>query len=136
MSTGYSGTSLGRKLGLKEGMSVFLSGQPDNYFELFTDLPDQLKVVKRFKPESLDFIHIFCANFSELVKKVDRCKKGMKKNGQCWVSWPKGSSGISTDLKRDLIREYMIEEGLVDVKIASIDENWSGLKFVYRLKDR
>ncbi|MCB0620601.1 MAG: DUF3052 family protein, partial [Saprospiraceae bacterium] len=60
----------------------------------------------------------------------------LAKDGLLWVSWPKGGSGLETDLKRDPIREYLLAQGLVDTKVASVDEQWSGLKFVYRLKDR
>ena len=63
-------------------------------------------------------------------------KIALKKNGLFWVSWPKGSSKIKTELNRDLIREYLIKIGLVDVKVVAIDQDWSGLKFVYRLIDR
>ena len=65
-----------------------------------------------------------------------RFKPALKKSGILWISWPKGSSMIKTNLKRDFIREYLLDNGLVDVKVAAIDEDWSGLKFVYRLKDR
>ena len=63
-------------------------------------------------------------------------KSQLKKNGLMWISWPKGASKIPTDLNRDAIRNYCLDMGLVDVKVAAVDEVWSGLKFVYRTKDR
>ena len=92
--------------------------------------------MKKVQSEKADFIHLFCTTFKELIKVVPKYKSTLKKNGLMWISWPKGSSAIPTDLKRDPIREYLIEIGLVDVEVAAVDEDWSGLKFVYRKKDR
>ncbi len=136
MSIGYSGTPLAKKLGIKNGNTVLLYNPPKNYFDLFSDLPENLIHKTTLKTESADFIHVFCLTFNELHKVADRYKKALKKSGMLWVSWPKGSSKIATDLKREPIREHLIGIGLVDVKVAAIDEDWSGLKFVYRLKDR
>jgi len=113
-----------------------LHNQPKHYFDLFEDLPDDLEVVKKPNSESIDFIHVFCTQFSDLVKQTDILKPALKKTGLMWVSWPKGNSKIQTDLMRDPIREYLLGVGLVDVKVAAVDEVWSGLKFVYRLIDR
>jgi hypothetical protein len=136
MPTGYSGTPLARKLGIKEGFKLAFYQRPAHYFDLFSDLPDRLEIVEKTELQSIDFAHLFCTSFDELKANAAQYKDALKKNGLLWISWPKGKSGISTDLKRDLIREYGIEIGLVDVKVAAIDEDWSGLKFVYRKKDR
>lgn len=136
MPAGYSGTPLARKLGLKEGFKVLLHNQPNHYFELFSDLPEALEIVKEYEAESIDFIHIFTTTFEELEKIVPDYKAALKKNGLIWISWPKGKSKIKTDLKRDMIREHLLDIGLVDVKVAAVDEDWSGLKFVYRVEDR
>ncbi len=136
MPAGYSGTPLAKKLGIKDRFSVLLYNSPEYYFDLFSDLPKDLIHKKEIEAESSDFIHIFCTTFEELKKVAILYKNALKKNGMLWVSWPKGSSKIPTDLKRDSIREYLIGIGLVDVKVAAIDQDWSGLKFVYRLKDR
>ena len=134
--TGYSKTHLARKLGIKEEFKIHLIGYPSHYFDLFADYPDDVQIVKNPTPESLDFIHLFCTSLKELMRLSAKFKPLLKKSGMLWISWPKGKSSIATDLKRDMIREYLLENGLVDVKVAAIDEDWSGLKFVYRLTDR
>lgn len=136
MPAGYSSTPLSKKLGIKDDNILMLYKQPNYYYSLFSDLPKGIKEVKQPKNESVDFIHIFCTTFKELQEVAVIYKTALKKNGMLWVSWPKGSSTIPTDLKRDPIRNYLISIGLVDVKVAAIDEDWSGLKFVYRIKDR
>ena len=136
MSAGYSGTPLAKKLGIKEDFKILLYNQPKHYFDLFTDLPNGIEIQGALKDESTDFIHLFCTSYKEIKGIIFEYKSALKKNGLIWISWPKGSSKIKTDLKRDIIREYLIEIGLVDVKVAAIDEDWSGLKFVYRIKDR
>lgn len=137
MTAGYSGTPLGKKLGIKEGFIIKIYDAPDHYFELFDDLPSDLIYEKNEpKPGSLDFIHIFTKEQNDLSTLVPKAKEALKKQGILWVSWPKGASKIPTDVNREIIREMLLNIGLVDVKVAAIDETWSGLKFVYRLKDR
>ncbi|WP_232517333.1 MULTISPECIES: DUF3052 domain-containing protein [Aquimarina] len=136
MAAGYSGTALSKKLGIKEGYTIALYNQPDYYFDLFSDLPENVINTDVLGKETVDFAHLFCTTFIELSGIVTKYKPAIKKHGMLWVSWPKGSSKIVTDLKRDMIREYLIHIGLVDVKVAAIDDDWSGLKFVYRTKDR
>ncbi|WP_394748844.1 DUF3052 domain-containing protein [Spongiimicrobium salis] len=135
-TAGYSGTPLAKKLGIKEGYSILLYQAPKHYFDLFSDLPEGLKYPKEIVSENTDFIHIFCTHMEDLEKVGKIYKNALKKNGLLWVSWPKGASKILTDLKREPIRSYMLGIGLVDVKVAAVDADWSGLKFVYRLKDR
>lgn len=136
MPAGYSGTPLAKKLGIKEGYTLLLYNQPEHYFDLFVDLPNDLQIVEEIIPESTDFIHIFCTTIEELEHHSKKYKIALKKEGLLWVSWPKGASSIPTNLKREPIREHLLSIGLVDVKVAAIDNDWSGLKFVYRLKDR
>ena len=136
MPSGYSGTPLSKKLGLKDGMAIYVHGAPREYAEFFADFPLGIKVQKRPRPETTDFIHIFATKFSALEKTVIRLKPALKKNGLMWISWPKGSSKIETDIKREPLRTLVLKTGLVDVKVCAVDEDWSGLKFVYRLKDR
>jgi len=92
--------------------------------------------IKEPEQGSLDFIHAFCTMQEELEAQAKPCKSFLKKNGMLWVSWPKGSSKIPTDLKRDLIREHILNIGLVDVKVTAFNKDWSGLKFVYRIENR
>ncbi|MCB9080752.1 MAG: DUF3052 domain-containing protein [Lewinellaceae bacterium] len=136
MQAGYSGTPLARKLGIKPGFHLWLYHPPSDYFHLFSDLPEDLVVIENPQPATLDFIHAFCRTQKELFGLANNFKEALKKTGMLWVSWPKGSSSIPTDLKRDMIRESLLALGLVDVKVAAINDDWSGLKFVYRLKDR
>jgi len=136
MASGYSNTTLAKKLGIKQGFTFAIINQPEHYFNLFSDLPDQLFIKKSLNVDSLDLIHLFCTSKNELKANAIRCKNALKKTGILWVSWPKGSSKITTDLKREPIRMHLLNIGLVDIKVAAIDDDWSGLKFVYRLKDR
>ena len=136
MPAGYSNTTLAKKLGIKEGFAMAIINQPEHYFDLFSDFPNKTKLNTALKTNSLDFIHLFCTSRKELIEKAIPCMNALKKIGILWISWPKGSSKITTDLKREAIREHLLNIGLVDVKVAAVDEDWSGLKFVYRLKDR
>ena len=136
MTSGYSGTPLAKKLGLKENHKVLLYNVPEHYFDLFSDLPQNLYIVEDERFKGVDFIHLFFTSIDDLETNVKKHIAYLKKDGLLWISWPKGQSKIQTDLKRDLIREHILDLGLVDIKVAAIDEDWSGLKFVYRIKDR
>ncbi|NAY90944.1 DUF3052 domain-containing protein [Muricauda sp. JGD-17] len=135
-TAGYSGTPLAKKLGIKDGFTILLCNPPKHYWDLFSDLPNTLDIKNKPEKERMDFIHVFCTSEVELHKVAIQYKSALKKNGMLWVSWPKGSSSIATDLKREPVREHLLSIGLVDTKVAAIDQDWSGLKFVYRLKDR
>ena len=121
---------------MKPGFIIHLRNEPMNYWKLFELLPPDIEVMENPIQESADFVHLFCTTQNELQKEAEPCKILLKKNGMLWVSWPKGRSGIHADLKRDPIREHLLSIGLVDTKVAAIDDDWSGLKFMYRLKDR
>lgn len=134
-NAGYSGTPLVKKLGIKEGFKVLFVQIPDNYHELLIDCP-AITQLRTMQSESADFIHLFCRKVATFKAESLLLKPVLKKSGILWVSWPKGSSKIKTDLSRDYIRNFLLQNGLVDIKVCAIDANWSGLKFVYRLKDR
>jgi hypothetical protein len=132
---GYSGTPLVKKLGLKEGFSIFVHQAPNAYFDWLGPLPPG--VVTKVKAASeLDFIHLFVKDARTFQQEFGRYKKYLKKNGMLWVSWPKKSSKVPTDLDENVIRDFGLKEGLVDVKVCAVDEVWSALKFVIRVKDR
>lgn len=134
---GYSGTPLAKKLGIKNGFTILLVNEPKHYKSFFTDFPTDTKQVKRPKLETVDFIHLFCTTEKDLKIYLPKLKPALKKDGMLWVSWPKGSSKIETDINREVIRNYILSEiELVDIKVAAIDADWSGLKFVYRKEDR
>ncbi len=135
MSVGYSGKSLVEKLGIKEGMIIALFNVPDNFFNLLDDLPEDVSFARE-TADQVDFIHFFVTSQAELSDQFPRLKKMLFPNGMLWISWPKGSSKIKTDLNENSIRDIGLDTGLVDVKVAAVDTDWSALKFVYRLKDR
>ncbi len=134
MPAGYSSTPLAKKLGIKSGYRMLIKQAPEHYLDLFQDLPKDL--IYDHDSKDLDFIHLFITYKEELEPAVTDAMARLRKTGSLWISWPKGTSKISTDLNRDIIREKVLEIGLVDVKVAAIDEDWSGLKFMYRKKDR
>ena len=132
---GYSGTPLPKKLGIKDGYRVALIGMPG---EIRTDLKEALskcRISKDFAP-ALDFIHIFTSSHVELEREMKRAAKALAPAGMVWISWPKKSSGVATDLTEDIIRATGLALGLVDVKVCAVTDVWSGLKFVIPVKDR
>jgi hypothetical protein len=132
---GYSGTPLVKKLGLKEKMTFAVVGGEGDYAKLLGGLPDGAQRAKTLRA-GIDFIHCFSRSEGELKRSFPGLKRSLAAHGLLWISWPKGSSGVKTDLSENRIREIGLVNGLVDVKVCAVDETWSGLKFVYRLKDR
>jgi hypothetical protein len=135
MTAGYSGTPLVKKLGVKENFVVRLVHEPANYLKLLGKLPEGLTFLTNGK-QSADFIHLFVVESKTFKKELPPLKTQLKKDGLLWISWPKKSSKMETDLDENYIRDMGLAAGLVDVKVCAVDETWSGLKFVYRLKDR
>jgi hypothetical protein len=133
--TGYSKTPLAKKLGLKANMNALILHSPKKYASFFEEVPENVQF-NNPGVEQFDFIHLFLTSQDQLLIDFHSLKSKLKSNGILWVSWPKLKMNISTDLNRDFIREFILENGLVDVKVCSVDETWSGLKFVYRLADR
>jgi len=134
-TAGYSGTPLVKKLGIKEGFGCAIIKSPAGFTELLGELPAAVTISNSLKGK-YDYIHFFTDSRTKLNKKFLLLKKALDKNGMIWVSWPKKSSKITTDLTEDIIRETALKNGLVDIKVCAVDETWSGLKLVYRLKDR
>lgn len=132
---GYSGTPLVKKLGIKPGSRVFIHHPPEGYFDWISPLPEMIAVRERLDT-TMDFIHIFSVNGAEFRKEFVRCRNKLRPEGMLWVSWPKKSAKVPTDLDENVIRDFGLKEGLVDVKVCAVTEVWSGLKFVYRVKDR
>ena len=130
---GYSGTPLSKKLGYKPGFRVKIVNQPENYWQLLIDLPED---VHEEMEGPYDLIHFFTSQRSELEKELPRLKEEIDKKGMLWISWPKKSSGVESDIDGNIVRATGLESGLVDAKVCAVDGTWSGLKFVYRLKDR
>jgi hypothetical protein len=135
MTAGYSSRNLVQKLGIKEGTRVIVIGAPPNYQSLLKPLPSGASIHTRL-PASSDFIHAFARSHAELARKFPRLAGSLTDDGILWISWPKRSGGMPTDLDENVVRELGLTEGLVDVKVCAVDETWSGLKFVRRLVNR
>jgi len=124
---GYSGTPLLKKLGIKESMRVLLVHEPENYFELIEkDISGQL-CSKNEKP---DFIHLFVKTKKDFETAMNKLKLLLKPSTVIWVSWYKKSAGIPTDVTEDVIRNYALQNDLVDIKVCAVSNTWSGLKLV------
>ena len=129
---GYSGTPLWKKLGYKNGMSAYIDGGPSNYISLLA-LPADV-VITWFPSAKSDvqFAHLFTTSASNLKRKLESYRKRIVPGGVIWVSWPKKSSGVTSDISEDTIRDVALPMGLVDVKVCAVDEVWSGLKLMIR----
>ena len=124
---GYSGTPLLKKLGIKESMRVLLVHEPENYFELIEkDISGQL-CSKNEKP---DFIHLFVKTKKDFETGMSKLKLSLKPSTTLWVSWYKKSAGIPTDVTEDVIRNYALQNDLVDIKVCAVSNTWNGLKLV------
>ena len=133
VTTGYSGTPLLKKLGIKEDMRVWLIDKPANYFELLEkDITGQL-CKKNEKP---DFIHLFARTNKEFESGMRKLKVVIKPTTAIWVSWYKKSAGITTDITEDIIRNYALQNDLVDIKVCAVSDVWSGLKLVVPVAKR
>lgn len=127
--TGYSKTPLLQKLGFKPEQVNFV----DDFAPYFSKVKDAITLNAT---QPYDFIHIFVRNQSELERSMTFALTKLAKTGTLWVSWPKKAAEIKTDINENIIRKFGLSQGVVDVKVVAIDETWSGLKFVYRIKDR
>ena len=132
---GYSGTPLLKKLGIKENFRLFIVNAPGNFQLQLGELPRNCQIITRLtKP--LDFVIVFVDRSEALARRFSALAKNLSKDGMIWIAWPKKSSKVPTDLSFEIVQRIGLQAGLVDVKICAVDEVWSGLKFVYRLKDR
>jgi DUF3052 family protein len=132
---GYSGTPLAKKLGIKGGSQIFLLNAPGNYLQLVSPLPEGMQIAPQITSHT-DVIHIFSTKKEELSQALHTCLEKMRPNGMIWVSWPKKSSKVPTDITEDTIREVALPLGLVDIKVCAVDDVWSGLKLVIRKEKR
>jgi len=132
---GYSGTPLVKKLGIKEGFRVALVGAPDGFRGELQELPNGVSFLTSLQGQ-LDFVMFFAKTRTELTRNFSRLAAKLKPAGMLWIAWPKKASGVATDLSDGVVREIGLDAGLVDVKVCAVNEIWSGLKFVIRVKDR
>jgi hypothetical protein len=132
---GYSGTPLPKKLGIKDQFRVLLLDPPPDVKAELRNALATCHIVKDGR-ESLDFAMIFVKSAAGLKKEFSQAAKRLTPAGMLWVSWPKKTSGVATDLTENEVRSIGLQAGLVDVKVCAVNEIWSGLKFVIRVKDR
>ena len=132
---GYSGTPLAKKLGIREDSVVLPVHAPANYRELLAPIPDGVRFVKKADAKT-DVVHLFVTKKADLERALAGYRKQLASDATVWVSWPKKSSKVPTDITEDVIREVALPMGWVDVKVCADDDVWSGLKLVVRLANR
>jgi len=124
-----------QKLGIKDGWAIAILNAPKGYDRVLGKLPPRVNHEAR-AAGPLDFIQFFTSEKQQLERRFAALVGALAPAGMLWISWPKQASGVATDLTEDVIRAIGLAHGLVDVKVAAVDDVWSGLKFVRRLKDR
>ncbi|MFN2635679.1 MAG: DUF3052 domain-containing protein [Gemmatimonadaceae bacterium] len=132
-TAGYSGTPLFTKLGIKPGVRAQFISAPVDVLRTLGALPGGIRLSAR---GPLGFALLFVRRKSILEKQFARVRDRLDPDGMLWVAWPKKTSGVQSDLSESVVREIGLQNGLVDVKVCAVDETWSGLKFVRRLRDR
>jgi hypothetical protein len=128
---GYSGTPLQSKLGIRAGFAVYVKDAPADYRKLLEPLPEDVAFVSRIS-RTTDLVHVFSARKAELATFLKTCRSKLPPTAVLWVSWPKKSAKVPTDITEDTIRELALPLGFVDVKVCAVTEVWSGLKLVVR----
>ncbi len=136
MTAGYSGRPLIKKLGIKPGQRLALPHAPQHYLDLLGELPADVTIDYNISRSDYDFIHAFYVQRAKYEVELEQLKAALQPHGMIWISWYKKAAKMPTDISEDVVRELALATGLVDVKVAAIDAQWSGLKLVYRLKDR
>jgi hypothetical protein len=130
-TSGYSGTPLPRKLGIKEGATVAFLHAPAGFADTLGGLPDGVTVRDRLRGP-LDVVVFFTVRRADLERRIEPLKAALDPAGKLWVAWPKRASKVETDMTEDVVRDVALPLGLVDNKVAAIDETWSGLQLVIR----
>jgi hypothetical protein len=130
-TTGYSGTPLPRKLGIKPGMKLAFLGAPQDFDATLGELPDGLSVARRLGGHK-DLVVVFVTRRAELERRLPALRAAIAPNGMLWTAWPKRTSGVETDITEDVVRDVALPTGLVDTKVCAIDATWSGLRLVIR----
>jgi hypothetical protein len=134
--SGYSGTPLPKKLGIKPGHRVLVLSAPEAFEpETLGVLPDGVNVVRRLSGTA-DVIVSFHTERADLARRMPKLREAMEPAAGLWIAWPKRASKMPTDLTEDVVRELALANALVDNKVAALDETWSGLRLVIRLRDR
>jgi hypothetical protein len=133
---GYSGTPLVRKLGVKPDARLGLIGAPDGFYETLGELPPGVHVRRRLGGQPFDVIVAFFDRRDLLERRLAGLAGALDPAGGLWIAWPKRASGVPTDVTETVVRDHGVATGLVDNKVCAIDAVWSGLRLVYRLRDR
>ncbi len=129
---GYSGTPLAKKLGIRPGSVVHVAGNaPASYLAALEPLPPSVRFTTKLD-RSTDLVHFFGTERSRLAQALERCRKTLAPSAAVWVSWPKKSAKLATEVTDDVVRELALPLGFVDIKVCAVDEVWSGLKLVVR----
>ena len=132
----YSGTPLYKKLGIKEGSRVGLAGfEIDEFLPIIGPLPRGVEILEVAR-EPLDVLVMFATGEKQLNRRFKALARLIHPDGGFWVAYPKKSSSIETDLTFEIVQAIGLEAGLVDNKTCAVDDDWSGVRFVYRLRDR
>lgn len=132
---GYSGTPLPQKLGIKPGMIIVAIDPPDHYRKLLDPIPSGVNFATR-PVGNTKFVHLFATRRTELATQLSILRRKIADDAVLWISWPKKSSGVATDITEDVIRAVALPLGFVDIKVCAVDETWSGLKLMIRRENR
>jgi hypothetical protein len=132
---GYSGTPLAKKLGIKPGLTLWHEGAPREYAAWLGELPEGARLAHK-APQPLRAGHVFATSKAALRKQLVQLRKQLAPDGFLWVSWPKKSAKVASDVTEDVIRELALPLGFVDIKVCAVSEVWSGLKLVIRRSER
>lgn len=130
-TAGYSGTPLPKKLGIKPGTELHVIAEPEGYRELLAPLPDDVKFVAAATARTT-IVHLFVTKRVQLAAALRKLRGKLKPDAALWVSWPKKTAKVATDITEDTIREVALPLGFVDIKVCAVDATWSGLKLVVR----
>ena len=132
---GYSGTPLVRKLGIRPNERIIALNPPNHYAALLEDLPEGAAITNRLTRDAM-FVHVFVTERADLERRLAALRTKLADAGILWVSWPKKSAKVPTDITEDIIRAVALPLGFVDVKVCAVDEKWSGLKLMIRRENR
>lgn len=130
-----SAKPLVERLGIQENMTILVANSPNNYMSILGQLPKGVVIATDSSKGPYELIHFFTKARAELEQEFPFLKSQLSPRGALWISWPKGSPGVHTDLNENQVRETGLANGMVDVKVVAVDTIWSGLKFVRRLKE-
>jgi hypothetical protein len=128
---GYSGTPLAKKLGIKAGTRLLLRDAPADYAQLLEPMPEAVSFAARAAAE-VDIAHVFVTRQTDLKRHLEALRAALREDAAVWVSWPKKTAKVATDITEDAIRDLALPMGWVDIKVCAVDAVWSGLKLVVR----